>query len=105
MNRSSEGFFTYCLLWSDPNWKGLLVDTNVLDSLRAEDMDQLSMAQRRFVLWYRAQRAKGLKQIHIGGDPVLELTGDPLLDVPQEEVCAEFMRMVNAPDVPDSSID
>ena len=82
----------------DPGGQGLSVDNAVIIGISRKEFWRLSKNEKDFLLWYLDEiRINGLEGLLIG-------SSDESLDMPQEEICKQFMNMIRAKTVPDPEL-
>jgi hypothetical protein len=87
---------------TDEKSDSIMVDDEVIMNLTHEEMLMLQPSEKEFVEWYwHGKKVLGLRYGIFSGHPFPD--SDSLLDMKygQEEFCAEVMRMINAPTIPD----
>ena len=81
-----------------PSGVGLIVDNAVVFSIERNKYWILSISEREFLLWYTNEvENEGLNFLHVDGPP-------DLLDMPQEDICKQYMAMLRAKTIPDPEI-
>jgi hypothetical protein len=79
------------------------VDEEIVLNLTPTQITELKRSEAEFVLWYKNEKKRGLRYIVLSGDPRRpEKSISDITD--QEALCEEYMRMVNAPTIPDPEL-
>lgn len=89
---------------ANPNGAGVIVDNAVMFSITLEDYRHFSECEKDFVRWYLNETNKGLLVLHVNGKSTSFDSFDTTLDIPQETLCKELIRMIRAKTVPDIDI-
>lgn len=74
------------------------VDIEAIHRITIWDFLELSKAERDFVKWFNSQTLRGLRGLSIvGGSSEIQNSS-------QEQICEEFIRMINSPTLEDPDI-
>jgi hypothetical protein len=88
---------------SNPKGSGVIVDNSIIFSIQPKEFQEFSLWEQRFVQWYKDETEVGLLIIHVeGNNKSLDDSKDPTLDLPQEDLCREFMTMIYTENLPDT---
>ncbi len=86
-------FFIMC-----PKGHGLIVDNVVVFGIDRHRFWKLSENERDFLVWYTNKTGEeGLLGLYVA-------SSEKSHDMPQEEICKEFMNMIRAKNLPDPDL-
>lgn len=81
-----------------PRGSGLIVDNEVVFGLSKNQILNLSESEQDFLNWYKSEHLlEGLAFLHVASSKKSP-------DLPQEEICKQFMSMLRAKTQPDPDL-